>query len=248
MVVTMSRVDPRSIQNMTMQKHQQCETLEEKEQRRWLARQEAALHATFPTELEINGITIPIFKVPELEQLGAKRLKERAMNLRDMVESTRSRFFESKPNLRLNIYGQPDAIVGWIVDVQVTLAAALGFDELDHAAFGQSSDARAALSPQRQPVPNDGYQRGPAMEPCWSQAGLETGKHALAASPPPQQQSFPWSQHGAVQEMAATNPRARAPQHDGFSLVPPHMEAGHGRGLDAANNRYRATASAVLLG
>ena len=32
MVVTMSRVDPRSIQNMTMQKHQQCETLEEKEQ------------------------------------------------------------------------------------------------------------------------------------------------------------------------------------------------------------------------
>ena len=232
-------------QNQTIQRHQQCETLEEKEHRRWLAHRDAGIHASFPTSIPFNGIDVPIFKVPELEALGAKRLKERAMNLRDLVDATRSRFFESKPALRLNPHGQPDAIVAWMVDVYVELATAIGYDDLDHAAFGgvQKPQHHSAPPPPHTPSMQD---RG--QQPCWSQAGLDREAAKNANSPPTGTQSFPWSQHDVVQSDTESRWRSRTPQHDGFSLVPPHMEAGQGRGTDAANNRYRATASAVMLG
>ena len=82
-----------------MQAHQMCETLEEKEHRRWLAHRDAVLSANFPTHLDLNGLTVPIFKAGELEALGQKRLKERALNLRDLVEASRTRLFDDLPRL-----------------------------------------------------------------------------------------------------------------------------------------------------
>ena len=218
-------------QNESMQRYQECETLQEKEHKRWMAHRDASLHATFPTTLALNGVEIPIFKAPELAALGAKRLKERAMNLRDLVDSTGSRFFETYPHLRLNVYSQPEFIVGWVINVQVALAAALGHEDLDHAAF-EASPRQPPQQPDVTPV------RQPASQPCWAQEGVHEQK---TASPPTGPASFPWSQHGVAGVGVA--------QHDGFSLVPPHLQTGgHGRGSDAAFNRHRAMNSSLVLG
>ena len=56
-------------------------TPKDREHNRWLAHREVALHATFPTEFSQRRRN-PIFKMVELEQLGAKRIKERCMNMR----------------------------------------------------------------------------------------------------------------------------------------------------------------------
>ena len=53
-------------QNETMQQYQMEQSLEEKEHKRWLAHRDAALHATFPTHLTLNGVEIPIAKYDEL--------------------------------------------------------------------------------------------------------------------------------------------------------------------------------------
>ena len=43
-------------QNQSMQQYVLDETMADKEHKRWLAHKDAALHATFPTSLELNGI------------------------------------------------------------------------------------------------------------------------------------------------------------------------------------------------
>merc|ERR550514_2693072 len=106
------------------------------EHKRWLAHKEAALAARVPTHLTLNGVNIPIFKSPELEALGARRLKERALNLRDLVQATKSRFFDHYPEMTLNPFAPPEHLVQWIVTVQVMVAEAIGEEDLDHAAFG----------------------------------------------------------------------------------------------------------------
>ena len=227
-------------QNASMQKYQMCESLEQKEHKRWLAHRDAGLAATFPTSLEINGVTIPIFKFEVLDQLGAKRVRERALNLRDSVEATRSRFFEHHPQHRLNVHGQPEQVTAWIIDVQVALAKAVGYDDLDHAAFGApepSAQPSAAAPPPQQ--------QGFRKQPCWSQSAVldrEASPPARTASPP--RQSFPWSQHGVV---GADEPWRQTPSasHDGFSLVPPHM---NDASWNAAHFRNRAQTSTVVLG
>ena len=156
-----------------------CESLEQKEHKRWLAHKDAAVsaaprrraahaigrstlccrrcgplsirrprtvgapqvHAAFPTEFTLNGVAIPVYKMPELEALGAKRLKERAMNLRDRINAAKCNLFGHHPHLALNVYASPDVLLKWMIDVQVTIAEAIGEGDgagnlLDHAAFG----------------------------------------------------------------------------------------------------------------
>ena len=220
-------------QNGTMQAHQMCETLEEKEHRRWLAHRDAVLSANFPTHLDLNGLTVPIFKAGELEALGQKRLKERALNLRDLVEASRTRLFDNLP--RLNVYSQPEALIAWMVDGQVALAHALGYEDLDHAAFGVAP-SQTGMQPPQPDIRRE--------QPCWSQAGVwnepKQGSPGMG-----QPQSFPWSQHGVVHDHELqAGWRQQTPQHDGFSLVPPHMSPG----IEAAHIRHRAQASSVVLG
>ena len=43
-------------QNQSMQQYVLDKTMADKEHKRWLAHKDAALHATFPTSLELNGI------------------------------------------------------------------------------------------------------------------------------------------------------------------------------------------------
>jgi len=241
--------------NMSMQRHQQCETLEEKEHKRWLAHRDAALAATFPTALEFNGISIPIFKVGELAPIGGSRLRQRALNLRDRVNATKSRFFDHYPRLTLNPNAAEELLIKWMVDVQVELAKALGIEDLDHAAFGASTKPELWQRPTE--VTPSGYQNRP--EPAWSQHGINDGKQpqvrpkaqAHDGSPP---RSFPWSQHGVNDERMGSW-RDAPPTHQGFSLVPPHLQSGGrvdqhdmGRFDDAAHIRHRGHGSAFVLG
>jgi hypothetical protein len=249
-------------QNDTMQQYVMNDTMADKEHKRWLAHKDAALHHTFPTSLEFNGITIPIFKLAELDQLGHKRLRERALNMQDLVVATKSRFFEHFPKYMLNKNAQPEVLMRWMIDVQVALASALGEYDLTHAAFGaceesdlpsqRPADRNAMLEQQRQA--HNGL-------PCWSQEAMlsrqeqsphkpraRQGNHASERSPPP---SFPWSQHGVndgQQSHENSNWCGRTPQHQGFSLVPPHLQGDESRTHDAASIRQRAQHSMIALG
>lgn len=241
---------------MSMQQYQMCETLEEKEHKRWLAHRDAALQANFPTILGFNGVDVPLFKWKELEALGPKTLKQRALNLRDLVESTRSNFFPHHPQLVLNQHLHPDALAHWIIDVQVTLAAAVGESELDHAAFGVALKATAPHQQQQQ-------QRRP--EPPWSQQNHPHDVHPHGRRPSPERQPPAWSQHGIAGvdnarfgvevevPLSHRTPggwRQQPPAHQGFSLVPPHLASGghHGRTDDAAFIRHRGQASSFVFG
>ena len=239
--------------NMSMQRHQQCETLEEKEHKRWLAHKDAALAATFPKSLDLNGISIPIFKYEELVPLGPKRLRMRALNMRDLLQATKSRFFEHHTNLVLNPNQTEEILCKWMIDVQVTLAAAVGFEDLDHAAFGAPA-GRQLWEPQSSAPAPQQYMR---QEPAWSQHGINDGRQPevrpraqMRDSSPPR--DFPWSQHGV--NGGGTSWRDAPPTHQGFSLVPPHLQSGQaavapamGRYEDAAQIRYRGQASAVYF-
>lgn len=239
-------------QNETMQRHVVEEnTFKDREHNRWLAHREAALHATFPTEFVLNGVEIPIFKMAELEQLGAKRIKERCMNMRDRINASKCNFFGHHPEYVLNASLQPEVLMQWIIDVQVKIAQALGQDDLDHAAFG----ATASDSVQYQAPSGNHHQQGtPAQRrPCWSQEAMleETQAKIGIASPPRPQQSFPWSQHGVANDFEAPPTRqtpgqwrSQPPSHQGFSLVPPSMDASQ----ESAFIRHRHQASVITLG
>ena len=249
-------------QNETMQSHVQGDTMKDVEHQRWLAHKEAALHATFPTELCLNGIEIPIFKLPELESIGAKRLKLRALNTRDLIKSTRSNFFGHHPELVLNPNAPEEALMKWFIDVQVTIAAALGADDLDHAAFGAPHFEGTTSSSMPVSVPATPITQVPAMQtgqrrqaPCWSQEGVQeaqarAGGGSSGGGPPP---SFPWSQHGVnddLQQQAVLRTpgewRSQGPSHQGFSLVPPNMSV-ETDAMSAAI-RQRSQASSISLG
>ena len=229
-------------QNQSMQQYVLDETMADKEHKRWLAHKDAALHATFPTSLELNGITIPIFKMSELEQLGPKRLKERALNMRDQIEATESRFFEHYPQYTLNRNAHAEVIMRWMIDAQVALASALGDDSLTHAAFGATEHTHL---PKQLPGDRTDMlmqkRMAAASLPAWSQEAMLTEQQQRqqqqgrggdgarqSRSPPPR---FPWSQHGVNDDHHddVTNWRTRTPQHQGFSLVPPTCRMRRGR-------------------
>ena len=255
-------------QNESMQKYVQEKTMADVEHQRWLAHKEAALAANFPTHLTLNGISIPIFKSGELEGLGARRLKERALNLRDLVTATKSNFFGHHPEMVLNPFSPPEHLIQWMITVQVMVAEALGEVDLDHAAFGAKDESNMFSSPQQrmqqmqQPQQQQQQQQQQQLlqarrsAPCWSQEGL------LAKEPPatPQhgyqsQSAFPWQQHGVNDHTQSSQPyrtptvgewRQRPPTHDGFSLVPPSMD--ETRDYDAMAIRQRGHGSVIALG
>ena len=235
-------------QNESMQKYVDAETFEAKEHKRWIAHRDAALHVTFPTELNLNGIGIPIFKMSELEQLGQRRLRERTLNTRDLVQATKSNFFQHYPELQLNSYAQPDVLMKWMIDIQVKIAAAVGYDDLDHAAFGASASESAALPTQ---VPRQGRTHA-ANAPCWSQDVMLREASSPKPRTSPSRQSFPWSQYGVTEEQPMRTPgdwRHRPPEHDGFSLVPPSMmQVDNSASYASDIIRQRAHGSVISLG
>ena len=87
---------PGGMTNMTMQGHVQGDTLEDIEAKRYQAHMQAMDHATFPRQLDLNGVTIPLYKFAELDSLGRETLKKRCLDMRDMIEATGSRFFEHR--------------------------------------------------------------------------------------------------------------------------------------------------------
>lgn len=198
-------------------------TLAEKESKRWAARQDADAHASFPQSLELNGVLIPLYKYSELEMLSRARIKERALNLRDIINSTKSRFFEHHPELRLN--ANAFNVASWIIDVQVVLAAAIGSDDLTHAAFGAPAKedySAATPMPTQQQVARDA--------PCWSQhgvAGVDDG-------------------YVPIRKRSPLGSRSVA-KYNGFSLVPPQFE-NCSRGHDAVNIRRLHESTGIVLG
>ena len=249
--------------NQTMQQYQLEETLEAKEHKRWLAHKDAALEATFPTALPLNGVEIPVFRYNELSVLGHTRLKQRALNLKDLLESAKCNFFPHHPHLALNRNAPAEVLLKWIIDVQVVIAAAIGMDDLDANAFGLPEQGDWV---RRQPAPTPQQSR---KQPPWSQHGINDGLDrqppvrggwSQSASPP---REFPWSQHGINDDLATPMPgsrnwRAAPPSHQGFSLVPPHLAAGHyddgaagmgnSRFNDAAHIQQRGQGSSFVFG
>jgi len=246
---------------MSMQAYQMCESLEQKEHKRWLAHKDAAVHAAFPTEFTLNGVVIPVYKLPELEALGAKRLKERAMNLRDHINAAKCNLFGHHPELTLNAYAAPDVLLKWMIDVQVTIAEVLGEEDgagnvLDPAAFGAPEFAvehpvqshQQQLRQQQQQYAE--WHHAQQSAPCWSQAGVNDGQTPMRQPAERGEYArpvFPWSQHAVVDEqpLSQRTPgqwKQGPPRHDGFSLVPPHLSN------DAAMIRHRGHGSSVVLG
>jgi len=232
-------------QNDTMQAYVLEETLEAKEHKRWLAHRDASLHATFPTSLSLNGVDIPLFKMSELEIVDQKRLRLRAMNLRDLLEQARCNFFGHHRELALNANESADNLAAWIIEVQVVLAEAVGAEGLDHAAFGAVPRKFNAITPQQQRVGSF----------PWSQHGVHDRSRPESANQPLAPASFPWSQH-AVLSQGHETPQSRGrvgqwreqpAQHQGFSLVPPHLASG-GRMDDGMRIAQRGHGSSVMLG
>ena len=256
---------PGGKQNGELQKYQMCETLEEKEHKRWLAHKDAALAATFPKSLELNGINIPIFKLQELETINGKILKQRALNMRDLITATKSRFFDEYPDLQLNPHSPEVVLHKWFIDVQVRLAQATGWDDLDHAAFGATT--QPALW-ERAPELSAAARQQRA-EPAWSQHGINDGKQPGAPSGAPfvPSKTFQGARAGMVfkngaqgvgyyadalrardaaqvpardfpwsqHEVARNDDRPRSGALQGFSLVPPHLQSG---GNDMMGGRF----------
>ena len=122
--------------NQSMQNRVVGDTIEDIAARRQRAEQDAAAHANFPRFMELNDVQLPLYKWTELEDLGKQTLKKRALTFRDMIEQSGCKFFENHAHLKLNAAQGEDKILEWYINVQVTIAAALGLHELDHAAFG----------------------------------------------------------------------------------------------------------------
>ena len=156
-------------------------TRDEIEQERLEAHHEAMAHANFPTTLTINQVDIPLAKYKELEQLSDKRIKDKALNLKDSVNQTGSRFFEHHKHLA-RVPHQSDMCMAWIIDVQVILSNALGW-EFDASDFGAPAADMTA-----QPA----FEQRAVSKPCWAQTETENVSNA---APPSRYNANPcWSQ------------------------------------------------------
>merc|ERR1712054_229635 len=76
---------------------------DDRELSRRQARIDAHNHATFPTFVVLNGVEVPIAKFAEIEALGGRSLRRRAMNLRDIIEATQSNFFGHYKHMVLRV-------------------------------------------------------------------------------------------------------------------------------------------------
>lgn len=207
--------------NYSMQSHVQGETLEDIEHKRYLAHKQAVDHATFPTEISFNGVTLPLVKYGELEQLSKVNLKNKAMNLRDMIEATESNFFGHYPKMVLRTSTHPEDMMKWVIDVQVILCKALKMG-LDHASFGLPVTDASLIAPPAM------EQRSAAAAPCWSQEGLENRSNAQ-----PVAHDAPCWSHGYenTKQAAAAGPPVDA-----------------SRFMDAAHIARKNTGSSLTLG
>jgi hypothetical protein len=224
-------------------------TREEIERRQHLASVQAAEFASFPRAMDLNGVSIPLYKLRELDDLGKKTLKQRCLDLRDLVEASGCRFFESHPHLRLNAAQGEDVLLAWYLNVQVTLAAALGMPELDHVAFGAPASMGDALPPpvvhnqqrQRQPPlqqqrPNqhEEYQLQQYQQQQYQQQQYQQQQRQQQQRQQQQQyqqyQQYQQQQHRENDfddhfQGRSYTPRG-VPQHGGFALQPPHLQGG----------------------
>ena len=207
--------------NMSMQGKVMGNTREAIERKQQLASQQAEEYANFPREMELNDVTIPLYKYKELEILGKKVLKQRCLDLRDTVESTGCRFWDHHPHLKLNAARGEDVLLEWYINVQVTLTNALGMAHLDHAAFG-----------------------APA---CNLPPPVTHNKQSQQQRQQQQQQQYQQYQQPDVGYCndfddhfsgRSHTPRS-VPQHGGFALQPPHMQEDADRFEDAARIRAR---------
>ena len=148
--------------NYSMQDRVVGDTIQDIEARRHQAAMQAQAFAAFPRFMELNDVQLPLYKYGELEDLGKQTLKKRCLDFRDMIEATGCMFFENHEHLRLNAAQGEDKLLEWFINVQVTLAAALGIQGLDHAGLGASHLADTLKAPpakhnkqQRQPQPQN---------------------------------------------------------------------------------------------
>ena len=246
---------PGGAMNMSMQDRVIGNTREHIEHKQHLASVQAAEFANFPRTLDLNGVSIPIYKYQELEILGKKILKQRCLDFRDVVENTGCRFFENHPHLRLNAAQGEDVLLDWFFNVQVTLAAALGQPELDHAAFGAPAGKGASLPP---PAVHNKQQQMRQQEEHMQQQQQYMQQYRQQQQymqQQQQQQQQQYTQHDCANDFDDHyNQRSRTPrgvpQHGGFALAPPHLQGGGvedaeaSRFEDAARIRARNNPSA----
>ena len=212
--------------NMSMQDKVVGNTREDIEHKQYLASIQAAQFTNFPRFMELNDVNIPLYKFDELEDLGKKTLKQRCLDLRDLVDSTGCRFFESHQHLKLNAAQGEDVLLEWYINVQVTLAAALGQPELDHVAFGapagmgDSLPAPAVHNKQRQQQPQQQqqYQQQQYQQQRYQQQQYQQRQQ------PPAHQGYDNDFEDHLLGRSHT-PRG-VPQHGGFALAPPHLQGG----------------------
>jgi len=122
--------------NHSMQSRVISGTIQDVENRRMEASMQAQEYANFPRFMELNDVQLPLYKFNELEDLGKPTLKKRCLDFRDMIEASGCMFFENHQHLLLNAAQGEDKLLEWYINVQVTIATALGMEGLDHAGFG----------------------------------------------------------------------------------------------------------------
>lgn len=133
------------------------------EARRMQANADAQNHFNFPTFVVLNKVEIPISKYSELQQLKFSNLKQRALNLREIIDSTGSNFFGHYKHLELRAT-HADAVVAWFIAVQVEICNRLGY-QFDHTSFGAPADQVYCA-----PIASDRR----TTTPCWSQHDLDS--------------------------------------------------------------------------
>jgi len=237
--------------NMSMQDRVINNTREHIERKQHLASMQAAEFANFPRALDLNGVSIPIYKYQELEILGKKILKQRCLDFRDLVETTGCLFFENHPHLRLNAAVGEDVLLEWFFNMQVTLAAAIGQPELDHAAFGAPAGMGASLPPpavhnkqqparrqqqhmqQQQQQQQQQYmqqqqqqqymQQQQQQQQQYMQQQRQQQQYMQQQRQQQQQQQGPANDFDDHYNQRSHTPRG-VPQHGGFALAPPHLQ------------------------
>lgn len=166
------------------QRHVPALNNDDREAARRQAHREANKHSSFPKSVSLNGVTVPVYQHHELASLGQKTLSLRAMNLRELIDSSNSNFFAHYKHLTLRAHAGEDLLLQWFIDVQVTLTNSLGYN-FTHASFGAP-----ALESHREPftsqfTPPPTMDRPAASRPAWSQEGLEDIPRQRAAAPAP---------------------------------------------------------------
>lgn len=159
---------------------------DDREAARLEARREAKYVSEFPTAVDLNGSQIPIVRYDQINSMNSKVIKQAALNLRDAIDASGSRFFEHYTHLRLNTHAQHEALVKWFIAVQLIICNRLGYN-FSPLSFGCPKDENFinAMAPQHQEA------SAPLRSaPCWSQEDLsERVEHMKRSQQPLQRRS-----------------------------------------------------------